>query len=104
MLSTDNLEREAKEHDSLLAIIEDSVARLANTRKWRITLLGALDVLPAAMAQRLEELAQSTQDVDGMYVNVAIGYGGRREIADAVQSLLIQPAEAGEPLEQIAHP
>jgi len=102
MLSTDNLEREAKELDSLLAIIEDSVARLANTRKWRITLLGALDVLPAAMAQRLEELAQSTQDVDGMYVNVAIGYGGRREIADAVKSLLIQQAEAGVTLEEIA--
>ncbi|HLS03393.1 MAG TPA: isoprenyl transferase [Actinomycetales bacterium] len=102
MLSTDNLEREAQELDALLNIIEDAVARLAAARKWRITLLGALELLPEAMANRLAELADSTADVDGLHVNVAIGYGGRREIADAVKSLLLQKADAGVTLEEIA--
>src|SRR5699024_2285985 len=88
--------------DALLGIIEDAVARLAAARKWRITLLGALELLPKEMAQHLEELAKSSEDVDGIHVNVAIGYGGRREIADAVKSLLLQQAEAGVTLEEIA--
>src|SRR5690625_2269397 len=51
MLSTDNLEREAKELDSLLAIIEDSVARLANTSNWSLTLCVALNVIPGRRDQ-----------------------------------------------------
>ena len=41
-------------------------------------------------------------DRTGMRVNVAVGYGGRREIADAVRSLLQQHVEAGTPLEDVA--
>ena len=39
---------------------------------------------------------------DGMLVNVAVSYGGRREIADAVRSLLTSAAEQGLSLEQVA--
>ncbi len=44
----------------------------------------------------------TTRDVDGMLVNVAVSYGGRREIADAVRSLLTSAAEQGLSLEQVA--
>ena len=37
-----------------------------------------------------------------MLVNVAVGYGGRREIADAVRSLLHEHAAAGTSLEELA--
>ena len=37
-----------------------------------------------------------------MLVNVAVGYGGRREIADAVRSLLAEHAERGTSLEELA--
>jgi short-chain Z-isoprenyl diphosphate synthase len=37
-----------------------------------------------------------------MIVNVAVGYGGRREIADAVRDLLLARAADGETIEQIA--
>ena len=37
-----------------------------------------------------------------MLVNVAVGYGGRREIADAVRSLLQEHAERGTSLEELA--
>ena len=37
-----------------------------------------------------------------MLVNVAVGYGGRREIADAVRSLLQEHAERGTTLEELA--
>jgi short-chain Z-isoprenyl diphosphate synthase len=44
----------------------------------------------------------ATQDVAGLTVNVAVGYGGRREIADAVRHLLLDHARAGTSLEDLA--
>ena len=85
LLSTDNLNRPPAELEPLLAIIEEVVADLAAAQHWRMHVVGALDLLPDATAQRLQEAAASTAAVDGMVVNVAIGYGGRREIADAVR-------------------
>ncbi len=39
---------------------------------------------------------------DGLTVNVAVGYGGRREIADAVRSLLKEHASLGGTIEELA--
>ena len=43
----------------------------------------------------LKEAEQTTGDIDGILVNVAVGYGGRQEIADAVRSLLARPRRKG---------
>ncbi|RIK17381.1 MAG: isoprenyl transferase [Acidobacteria bacterium] len=102
LLSTDNLNRPPAELEPLLAIIEEVVADLAAAQHWRMHVVGALDLLPDATAQRLQEAAASTAAVDGMVVNVAIGYGGRREIADAVRSLLRDAAAQGASLEDLA--
>ena len=102
LLSTDNLNRAQDELAPLLKIIETAVSDLADTGNWRLTIVGALDLLPAHTAASLRESAERTKDVDGMTVNVAVGYGGRREIADAVRDLLLARAAAGETIEQIA--
>lgn len=102
LLSTDNLNRPARELEPLLEIIADAVDSLADQRRWRLHPVGALDLLPTEVAERLKAAAERTTDVDGMLVNVAVGYGGRREIADAVRSLLSEHAEKGTSLEQLA--
>ena len=102
LLSTDNLNRPTAELEPLLAIIEQVVARLADAQHWRMHVVGALDLLPEPTAARLTEAAARTADVEGLVVNVAIGYGGRREIADAVRSLLRHAADSGQPLEELA--
>ncbi|GAA3817719.1 isoprenyl transferase [Nocardioides panacisoli] len=102
LLSTDNLNRQQPEVEALLEIIVDAVDSLADTRRWRINPVGALDLLPAEVAERLKAAAERTSDVGGMLVNVAVGYGGRREIADAVRSLLIEHAGKGTSLEELA--
>jgi short-chain Z-isoprenyl diphosphate synthase len=102
LLSTDNLNRPEKELRPLLGIIERAVDTLAATHRWRIHPVGALDLLPAATAARLKAAEDATRDVDGMLVNVAVGYGGRREIADAVRSLLQEQASQGTSLEELA--
>ncbi|HVN10839.1 MAG TPA: isoprenyl transferase [Kineosporiaceae bacterium] len=102
LLSTDNLSRPPDELADLLEIIEDVVGRLAAARRWRVHPVGALDLLPAATARRLKEHEDASRDVEGIHVNVAIGYGGRREIADAVRSLLHEQAARGTSIEQLA--
>jgi short-chain Z-isoprenyl diphosphate synthase len=102
LLSTDNLNRPPTEVDTLLDIIAGAVESLAAQGRWRLHTVGALDLLPAPVAVRLKEAVQSTADVEGMLVNIAVPYGGRREIADAVRSLLQEHAERGTSLEELA--
>ncbi len=102
LLSTDNLGRAEAELRPLLAIIERAVDELADLGRWRLNPVGALDLLPAATSARLKAGAERTSDAAGMLVNVAVGYGGRREIADAVRSLLQEHARAGTSIEELA--
>jgi short-chain Z-isoprenyl diphosphate synthase len=102
LLSTDNLGRTPAQTGPLLRVIEDLVEELASTGKWRILPVGALDLLPAPTAQRLKGAAERTATVDGMAVNVAVAYGGRRELADAVRSLLHDHAAQGTTIEELA--
>src|SRR6185312_1356147 len=104
LLATDNLRRPAAELDPLLKIIEDLATELAEDgNPWRLRIVGALDVLPATTAATLKAAQEKTRDrTVGVEVNMAVGYGGRREIADAVRSLMQQHAAAGGTLEELA--
>ncbi len=102
LLSTDNLNRPPDQLAGLLGIIEGAVESLAATGRWRVHPVGALDLLPAATAAKLKAADDATRDIDGLLVNVAVGYGGRREIADAVRALLHEHAEQGTSLEELA--
>ena len=102
LLSTDNLARAPKELEALLEIIETTVADLAATKLWRIHPVGALDLLPEHTAQVLRDAQTGTSNVDGLIVNVAVGYGGRREVVDAVRSLLKEHAASGTSLDDLA--
>ena len=103
LLSTDNLNRPQAELASLLEIIEDAVESLTAEARWRLHPVGALDLLPASTAEKLKAAEEATREVDGMLVNIAVGYGGRREIADAVRSLLSEHAGRGTSLEELAN-
>lgn len=102
LLSTDNLNRPESELRPLLSIIEDVVTELASTGRYRINPVGALDLLPTATSTTLKEAADATRDFHGILVNIAVAYGGRREIADAVRALLQEEAAKGSSLEQLA--
>ena len=104
LLATDNLRRPASELDPLLQIIEDLVVDLAEEgNPWRLRIVGALDLLPASTAAALKAAQERTRDrVGGAEVNIAVGYGGRRDIADAVRSLLQEHAARGGTIEELA--
>jgi short-chain Z-isoprenyl diphosphate synthase len=104
LLSTDNLNRPAAQLDPLLQIIEDLVTELAEDgQPWGLRMVGALDLLPAHHAMALKAAEERTADrTGGPQVNVAVCYGGRREIADAVRSLLQEHAKTGGTIEELA--
>ena len=102
LLSTDNLKRSETELAPLLAIIEDVVDELSAAGNRRFNLVGALGLLPEATRTRMENAVSATQDGDGMVVNIAVGYGGRQEIVDAFRAILLDAAERGEDMTQLA--
>lgn len=88
LLSNQNLNRSPEELAPLFEIIGNIVSELASSKKWRVRPVGSLELLPQELRSRLEKAASDSADVKGMVVNVAIGYGGRNEIVDAVKSLI----------------
>ncbi|MFI9628628.1 isoprenyl transferase [Streptomyces sp. NPDC052042] len=102
LLSTDNFDRPESELIPLLGIIENTVRNLAADGRWRINHVGTLDLLPAHTQTVIKEAEQATLGVDGILVNVAVGYGGRQEIADAVRSLLLEHSAKGTTFEELA--
>jgi short-chain Z-isoprenyl diphosphate synthase len=102
MLSTDNLHRSESEVTALLQIIEDVAVDLARPgRRWQVRPVGALELLPPEMVAVLKQVEEDTRDRPGATVNLAVGYGGRREIADAVRSLLAEHAARGTSLDEL---
>lgn len=102
MLSTDNLARDSSELGDLLEIIVDAVERLAKDGRWHLQHVGDASLLPTEIAHRLDAAVESTKDATALHVNVAVGYGGRHEIADAVRSFLLAGVAAGHSLEEVA--
>lgn len=54
----------------------------------RFTAMGRLDALPAAVRVELDEVIRKTSLNRGLQLNLAINYGGRSEIVDAVKALV----------------
>lgn len=103
MLSTDNLQRRADDElIALLSIIEHTAMQLARHPDWRVNIVGAPNLLPAPTRQALETAVELTKDHTGMTVNMAVAYGGRREVVDAVRALLQEHEQYGTPLSELA--
>jgi short-chain Z-isoprenyl diphosphate synthase len=102
LLSTDNLRRSDDELQPLLEIITDVVDDLAApNRPWKLRMVGALDLLPAPMTTRLTAAEMRTEYRGGLQVNIAVGYGGRQEIVDAVKSMLEAGIDQGQGIREV---
>lgn len=62
----------------------------------RFTAIGRLDALPQFVRGELDAVIRSTAANAGMQLNLAINYGGRAELVDAVKSLIEDGAEVTE--------
>lgn len=99
MLSTENLTRDANELRQLQEIIAETVEALSRFGRWRLHVVGAIELLPDWLATRLNDAVAKSPAREELVVNLAIGYGGRLEITDAVRQLLKENLARGANLE-----
>lgn len=103
LLSTDNLtKRDSQELSDLIEIIAELADELSRERDWRVQHVGRADLLPTDLARVLADTDARTAAHAGMHVNLAVGYGGRSEIVDAVRSIITKHDERGGSLEELA--
>ena len=103
LLSADNLNaRGTDELTDLFGIIAELATELSNNPRWRVQHVGSCDGLDPALASALAAAEQRTRGNTGVHVNLAVGYGGRSEIAAAVRSVIETHQAAGGTLENLA--
>ncbi|MFZ9641369.1 MAG: polyprenyl diphosphate synthase, partial [Candidatus Nanopelagicaceae bacterium] len=90
------------ELNPLLEIIGETVEELGHRGRWEVRPMGSLELLPEDLRNKLTSVAEKSRGIEGVIVNVAIGYGGRKEIVDAVKSVITESAKSGKSAEEIA--
>jgi len=103
LLSTDNLTgRSEDELGPLFEIIADLADDLSRAAGWRIQHVGTTEGLPEPLVGVLQAAEARTAGNSGLHVNLAVGYGGRREIADAMRSIVRAHGEKGGTVDELA--
>jgi short-chain Z-isoprenyl diphosphate synthase len=93
VFSTDNFRRPPAEVSGILASVETKLTALArdpavHRRRVRVRAIGCLGMLPQPVLDAITAAERATAQYDGLELNIAVAYGGRQEIADAVRALL----------------
>ncbi len=104
--SIDNLQRSPSEVAAIFAAVEAKIASLTQTPlvhqlRIRIRAVGRFDLLPPSTAAVIRAAEEATAGYDALTVTIAIAYGGREEVADAVRDLIRQQITEGDPLDAI---
>jgi short-chain Z-isoprenyl diphosphate synthase len=103
LLSSDNLtNRESAEISDLIEIIAELAEELSHYRDWRVQHVGSVNGLPAPLVAALTAAQSRTESNPGLHVNLAVGYGGRKEITDAMRSIVAEHHAEGRSLEDLA--
>jgi short-chain Z-isoprenyl diphosphate synthase len=106
VFSTENLKRSQAEVSGILSAIESKVAALTHDpfmhqKRIRLRAIGRLDLLPESVVAAIRAAETATAQYNLMTLTIAVGYGGREEIADAVRSFVKMQARQGASLSDV---
>ena len=90
VFSMENWKRPEAEVKALMHLLFSSIdSELENLNKNNIKLdvIGKKDLLPKTTKKRLESAVEETSNNNGLNLNLAISYGSKQEIIDAVKSI-----------------
>jgi short-chain Z-isoprenyl diphosphate synthase len=104
--STDNLAREPKQVAGILGALETKLRALVDDpqihrRRVRVQAIGRLDLLPESTIEAIRAAENATAAYDAMLLSIAVAYGGREEIADAVREMLSEAQQNGASLADV---
>lgn len=92
-LSLENMQKRSGEELSEIyrLLVEKAQDFMNDERVWRerirFKVIGRKWLLPDYVREALEELEKATMHHDGFFLNVAVAYGGRAEIVDAIKRI-----------------
>lgn len=103
LLSTENLkQRNTEELEDLFQILDRLAKEMVSRGRWKIRIMGDKSALAGRFLDSLEESERASRNTKGATVNLAIGYGGRQEITDAMRSIVQSAISAGEDLSKLS--
>ena len=90
--STENFSRDEAEKRYLFDLIQKKFRDLNQSKKIhanrvRVRAIGRVEMLPEDLRREIIRTEEATRDYDKMYLNVALAYGGQRELVDAARAL-----------------
>jgi undecaprenyl diphosphate synthase len=88
--STENWKRPKTEVSGLFKLLEHYLASEGdklNKNNIKFRIIGRMDELPDSLRNKLQEQIKKTSDNTGLILNLALNYGGRTEIVDAVRGI-----------------
>jgi len=89
--SVENWRRPKTEIDFLMALLREYLRKempLIQKNEIRMRFLGRMDELPAGVQNDVRDATEKTAGNKGMVLCVALNYGGRAEIVDAMNAIL----------------
>jgi short-chain Z-isoprenyl diphosphate synthase len=89
-LSRDNLQRGSAAVAEITDVVVEALVAMAAIQRWRIRVIGTLDLLPIHTVTALHAVVEGTRAIDGVTLNVAIAYDGRADIVTAVRELILE--------------
>ena len=100
ILSTENLDRKDAELENIYKLLEIKLERLydderVHRRRMKIKAIGDTTLLPHKLQEILTKLEESTAAYDSMFLNIAIAYGGQKELIEAIRKIA-QMAKQGQ--------
>ncbi|SEB35222.1 short-chain Z-isoprenyl diphosphate synthase [Paramicrobacterium humi] len=103
LLSSDNLSNRASDElGDLIEIIADLADDLSRFRDWRVKHVGSSASLPEHLSAILAAAEQRTAGKKGLHINLAVGYGGRTEIVDAMREIVAEHIRDGGSLDELS--
>ncbi len=91
--STENFRRTPEEVNALMNLFEQKFKELIEDERVhkygiRVNVLGRKELLPENVRKAAEEAERATRKYTNYTLNIALAYGGRSEIADAVKDIV----------------
>lgn len=89
--STENWRREKKEVDYLMNLLVEFVVKeldYLNKNDVKITMMGNIDDLPEKTRQEVKRSVELTKNNNTLHLNIALSYGSRFEIINAVKNIV----------------
>ncbi|RUM34166.1 MAG: di-trans,poly-cis-decaprenylcistransferase [Archaeoglobus sp.] len=91
--STENFNRSWEEKRSLFSLITKELQKLSKNKKVhrnrvKVKIVGKIQLLPPYVKEVIHEVETVTKSYDRFKLNIALAYGGRQELIDAIRNLL----------------